>query len=61
LFWSAVINGVIAVPMLYVMMHMASSPRLMGDHTIPAYLKTMGWATVVLMTVVVGAMIVMSF
>ena len=41
LFWSAVLNGVIAVPLMFVMMHMASSKKIMGEHTIPPVLKTM--------------------
>ncbi len=56
LFWSAVINGVIAVPMMFVMMHMASSRQIMGDYTIPRPLKTLGWIATVVMTGVVGAM-----
>lgn len=56
LFWSAVLNGIIAVPMMYVMMHMASSTKLMGDHTIPGYLKVLGWAGAVVMTLIVLAM-----
>jgi Mn2+/Fe2+ NRAMP family transporter len=58
LFWSAVLNGIIAVPMMYVMMHMASSTRIMGEHTIPKYLKILGWAGAVVMTVIVAAMFV---
>ena len=61
LFISAVLNGVIAVPMMFVMMHMASSPRLMGDHTIPPYLKFMGWTATFVMTLIVGAMLVTAF
>jgi Mn2+/Fe2+ NRAMP family transporter len=56
LFWSAVLNGIIAVPMMYVMMHMASSQRIMGGYTIPLYLKVLGWAGALVMTAVVGAM-----
>ena len=61
LFWSAVLNGVIAVPMMYVMMHMASSTKLMGEHTIPTYLKIMGWLSAIVMTVIVIAMLLTSF
>lgn len=58
LFWSAVLNGVIAVPLMIVMMHMASSKRIMGDHTIPPALKTMGWIATLVMSGIVGAMAV---
>jgi len=56
LFWSAVLNGIIAVPMMFVMMHMASSQRIMGDYTIPTYLKRLGWAATGVMAFVVLAM-----
>lgn len=61
LFWSAVLNGIIAVPMMYVMMHMASSERLMGEHTIPLYLKIGGWIGTIVMTAVVVAMVATTF
>jgi Mn2+/Fe2+ NRAMP family transporter len=58
LFWSAVLNGIIAVPMMFVMMHMASSPKIMGDHIISRYLKYMGWFATGVMTLIVVAMFV---
>lgn len=56
LFWAAILNGIIAVPMMFVMMHMASSPKIMGDHTIPPLLKLMGWISTLVMTAVAVAM-----
>ena len=56
LFWAAILNGIIAVPMMFVMMHMASSSKIMGDHTIPPFLKSLGWASTLVMTAVVIAM-----
>ncbi|MDX2028954.1 MAG: divalent metal cation transporter [Alphaproteobacteria bacterium] len=61
LFWAAILNGIIAVPMMFVMMHMASSTRIMGDHTIPKPLKIMGWLSTLVMTAVVAAMFVTMF
>jgi Mn2+/Fe2+ NRAMP family transporter len=61
LIWSAMINGIIAVPMMFVMMHMASSSRIMGEHTIPLYLKILGWISTAVMTAVVFAMIATLF
>lgn len=43
LFWSAVVNGVVAVPIMVVMMIMAASKRVMGEHTIGGWLKVFGW------------------
>ena len=51
LFWSAVINGVVAVPVMVMMMRLACNPAVMGRFTLPPFLKTIGW----LATVVIGA------
>jgi Mn2+/Fe2+ NRAMP family transporter len=60
LYWSAVINGVVAVPVMAVMMLMASQSRVMGDHTIPLALRIVGWIAVTIMALSVGAMAVTS-
>jgi Mn2+/Fe2+ NRAMP family transporter len=55
LYWAAVLNGVVAAPLMAVIMIMASSPRVMGAFVIPAYLKTMGWiATAVILCAAFG-------
>ncbi len=51
LFWSAVINGVVAAPLMVLMMHLASRRASMGRFTLPLPLKLMGW----LATAVMGA------
>jgi NRAMP (natural resistance-associated macrophage protein)-like metal ion transporter len=56
LYWSAVVNGVVAVPVMAVMMLMASQSRVMGDHTIPAALRIVGWIAVTIMALSVAAM-----
>jgi Mn2+/Fe2+ NRAMP family transporter len=43
LYWSAVLNGVIAVPVMAIMMLVASSPRIMGALTIAPRLRALGW------------------
>jgi hypothetical protein len=43
LFWSAVVNGVVAVPVMVMMMLMASRRDVMGEFALPAFLKGMGW------------------
>ena len=51
LFWSAVINGVIAVPMMVAMMVVVSRPGQMGRFKARPLLKTFGWlATAVMAT-----------
>ncbi len=49
LFWSAVINGVVAGPIMVLMLLMASSPRVMGEFTLNAHQKTLGWAATAVM------------
>ena len=43
LFWAAILNGVVAAPLMAVIMMMASSRKVMGKFAIPPYLKYMGW------------------
>lgn len=56
LFWSAVLNGVIAVPIMAVMMLLASSRRTMGGHVIGARLRWLGWLATAVMALMVAAM-----
>ena len=56
LIWSAVINGVIAVPIMAVMMLMAVRPEIMGRFTIKRQLKVLGWLATGIMAVAVVAM-----
>ena len=58
LFWSAVINGVIAVPIMAVMMLLASRRETMGEHVIGPRLRWTGWIATAVMAVAVVAMIV---
>jgi NRAMP (natural resistance-associated macrophage protein)-like metal ion transporter len=51
LFWSAVINGVAAVPIMAMIMHLASHKPAMGEFKIHAGLKTVGWVATGVMTV----------
>ena len=49
LFWSAVINGVVAGPILAATLIAASSERVMGQFKIGRSLQVFGWATALLM------------
>jgi NRAMP (natural resistance-associated macrophage protein)-like metal ion transporter len=57
LFWSAVINAVIAVPIMAVIMLMASRPDVMGQFVIKPHLKVLGWLATAIMALAVLAMI----
>ncbi|SRR5581483_733621 len=60
LFWSAVINGVLSVPILAVTMIIATQPRIMGGLVLPAYLRWGGWISTVILAIVVVGMLAMS-
>lgn len=62
LYWSAVINGVISVPIMVLMMVMASHPAIMGTLTISRRLRALGWlATSVMATAVLAMFATMAF
>jgi NRAMP (natural resistance-associated macrophage protein)-like metal ion transporter len=43
LFAAAVINGLLAAPVMALMMLMTHSPKIMGNFTLPLYLQITGW------------------
>jgi len=57
LIWSAVINGVISVPIMAVMMLMAARPEIMGRFTVRRRLKNLGWLATGVMALAVVAML----
>ncbi|MFT8368164.1 MAG: divalent metal cation transporter [Acetobacter papayae] len=57
LFWSAVLNGVVAVPVMVVMMIVASRADIMGRFVIRGLLKWLGWAATLMMAGVVAGML----
>ena len=56
LFWSAVLNGVVAVPLMVVMMIMTMRPQVMGAFTLPRPLWIIGWLSTAVMAVTVAIM-----
>ena len=58
LFWSAVINGVIAVPIMVVLMLLEGQERVMGQFVIRRRLRHLGWLATATMAVAVIAMFV---
>jgi Mn2+/Fe2+ NRAMP family transporter len=61
LVWSAIVNGVISVPIMVVMMWIGQSRRLMGDLTISRRHRFFGWAATGVMGVAVAFMLLTSF
>jgi Mn2+/Fe2+ NRAMP family transporter len=61
LYWSAVLNGVVAVPVMIVMMLMACRTDIMGAFVARGWLRLLGWAATVVMTLIALAMFATSF
>jgi Mn2+/Fe2+ NRAMP family transporter len=59
LFWAAVVNGVIAVPIMVVMMITATKADVMGPYVVRGTLLIMGWLSTAVMAVASLAMFVM--
>ena len=57
LFWSAVLNGMIAVPIMVVMMLLADDPKVMGRFTVTRSLKALGWLATGTMVAAVAGML----
>jgi Mn2+/Fe2+ NRAMP family transporter len=58
LYWSAILNGLVAAPLMAVIMMMASNRKVMGKFVIPAYLRWVGWcATIVMLCVCLGVLL----
>ena len=61
LVWSAIVNGVISVPIMAAMMLVGQSERVMGPHTISRRHRFFGWAATVVMAIAVVVMLGTSF
>ena len=60
LYWAAVINGIVSVPIIVVMMRMASRRDVMGPFVVTRRLKWMGWAATAVMAGAVVLMLALS-
>lgn len=57
LYWSAVLNGIVAVPVMAAMMSLSRRKAVMGAFVLPRGLQLLGWTATVVMTCAVLAMI----
>jgi NRAMP (natural resistance-associated macrophage protein)-like metal ion transporter len=57
LFWSAVVNGVVAVPVMIMMMLITSNPKIMGRFTITGHRRVVGWAATGIMAAAAAGML----
>jgi Mn2+/Fe2+ NRAMP family transporter len=60
LIWTAEINGVIAVPIMAIMMLLASRADLMGEFVIRPRLRLLGWSATGVMAATIVAMLATS-
>ena len=58
LYWSAVLNGLAAVPVMVIMMHLAGRKTIMGKFTLPPLLTALGWLSTAVMTLAAVALVV---
>jgi NRAMP (natural resistance-associated macrophage protein)-like metal ion transporter len=58
LFWAAVLNGVVAVPVMVITMLMARQQQVMGGFILSLPLRSMGWLATAVMAAVVVALVV---
>jgi NRAMP (natural resistance-associated macrophage protein)-like metal ion transporter len=56
LYWSAVINGVVSVPVMVVMMLLTANRRVMGDFVVRGPLRWVGWLSTATMAAAVACM-----
>jgi Mn2+/Fe2+ NRAMP family transporter len=61
LFWSAVLNGVCAAPIMVAMMIVAHRPEIMGRFRERAPVMILGWAAAAVMGLASIAMLVSQF
>ncbi|MDB5832756.1 MAG: iron transporter [Caballeronia sp.] len=60
LYWSAVLNGVVAVPVMFVMMKIVCRPDIMGKFAAKGWLRALGWMATAVMLVISVGMVVTS-
>lgn len=55
--WSAIVNGVISVPIMVVMMWIGQSRRIMGEWTLSGRHRMFGWTATAVMAIAVTVML----
>ncbi len=60
LFWSAVINGLLAPPLILLVILLTSGTKVMGKHVNRPLLRYLGWAAFVVMVEAAAGMIITS-
>jgi NRAMP (natural resistance-associated macrophage protein)-like metal ion transporter len=58
LYWSAVLNGVIAIPVMFAMMNIVTRTDIMGSFIVKGWLKALGWLATITMLLIGMAMVI---
>jgi NRAMP (natural resistance-associated macrophage protein)-like metal ion transporter len=61
LYWSAVINGLVAVPVMTIMMALSGNAKVMGKFGITGALRAVGWIATLVMGAAAVALVVTTF
>jgi len=61
LYWSAVINGLVAVPIMTIMMLMAGRDKIMGQFAVEGWLWRLGWLATAVMALSAVCMVLANF
>ena len=61
LYYSAFLNGVIAFPILFAIMILGDSPKIVGSETHPMWVRFFGWISVFFVGISILAMIIFMF
>lgn len=61
LYWAAFINGIIAIPLLIVIMKIGNNKKIMGKETHSKFTLIFGWLAVIFMVLAVAASIIFLF
>jgi len=57
LFWAAVLNGVLAAPLVVLVVLLTSDARIMREHVNPTSLRLLGWLTALLLAAAAGMLL----
>ena len=60
LYYAAILNGVLAAPLVWIITALTSSEEVMGEHRNPRWLRTLGTLTTLVMSLAALAMLVSS-
>jgi Mn2+/Fe2+ NRAMP family transporter len=61
LYWSAVVNGLVAVPVMIIMMLLSRDTRVMGRFGISLTLRAVGWIATLVMGAAAGVLVLTTF